>query len=905
MDVTQPTQEPAVPTSTIASPRTRPAPPPSPRRQQGVSLALALLALAPPLAAANLVADLNTGGIASVGFQVLAEDAAVLDDRLYVFAANDGFTGSEPWALDLDTGELARLGDLFPGPSSSQPRDFVAIGTAVLFVATSPTAGEELWATDGTAVGTELVADIAPGPNSSALSGLYPVPGDRAVFAANNGADGSEPWVSDGTPGGTSLLADIAPGAAGSFPTSFTLVGGELLFAAEEATSGRELWKWSAGAVSLVRDLQPGAGGSNPSSLYPIPATGIAVFSACTSSDGCELWRSNGTSAGTFLLADLNPSGSSSPSTFLWHTGLSRLFFSATDGTHGQELWEWQAGVATRLTDLASGANDASPKGLGELASKLVFTARDANPGTRLFAYDGTTVSQLKSLSTSGVPNSPRHTVEWNNRVYFYESGGGWSTDGTPAGTVKWGTVLSEPAFAIGGGRLLHGRIVAGERELWSIDPSDVSATETAFASLSSDPRDFTWRGDLAFFSADDGVAGRELWTTRGSAADTERLDLEPGPAGSTPEELTPFAGAIWFVATTSATGRELWHSDGTPGGTVAYELAAGADGSQPSELAVVGEQLFTVANLGTLGRQLVRISDPGSPFTVLAYASNVDFSPDQLTPSGPRLFLLADASDTGYELFVVQAGASAPVPLEIVPGPDSPSRLESLVAWNGEVFFVADDGVTGSQIWRSNGTTVQRVTNLTSGWTPSDLTAGPGGIYFVYDEPVSGNELWRTDGTTTQRITDLAPAGGDSYPRQLTAVGSRLYFVATDGVVGYEPWWTDGTATQLVGDLAPGTASSQPDQLTAAGSLVVFAADDGTHGRELWLADSEGAQRLPEPWPEIASSTPLAVAVDPTASRILFSAFGPTTWREPFRLDFVVFADGFESGAPDWSESP
>ena len=47
----------------------------------------------------------------------------------------------------------------------------------------------------------------------------------------------------------------------------------------------------------------------------------------------------------------------------------------------------------------------------------------------------------------------------------------------------------------------------------------------------------------------------------------------------------------------------------------------------------------------------------------------------------------------------------------------------------------------------------------------------------------------------------------------------------------------------------------------------------------------------------------PLAVAVDPAATRILFSAFGPATWREPYRIDLRLFADGFESGnSTAWS---
>ncbi len=98
------------------------------------------------------------------------------------------------------------------------------------------------------------------------------------------------------------------------------------------------------------------------------------------------------------------------------------------------------------------------------------------------------------------------------------------------------------------------------------------------------------------------------------------------------------------------------------------------------------------------------------------------------------------------------------------------------------------------------------------------------------------------------------------------------------------------------VADLWPGTSGAYPTDLVAAGDRLVFAADDGASGRELWITDGAHVQRLPEAWPGAAASTPTAVAVDPAATRILFSAVGPTTWREPYRIDLRFFADGFES---------
>ena len=51
-----------------------------------------------------------------------------------------------------------------------------------------------------------------------------------------------------------------------------------------------------------------------------------------------ELWTSDGTTGGTRLVQDINPGpGSSTPENFIVAGGC--LYFSATDGEHGFELW--------------------------------------------------------------------------------------------------------------------------------------------------------------------------------------------------------------------------------------------------------------------------------------------------------------------------------------------------------------------------------------------------------------------------------------------------------------------------------------------------------------------------------------------------------------------------------------
>ena len=141
------------------------------------------------------------------------------------------------------------------------------------------------------------------------------------------------------------LVKDIRPGAAGSigFP-DFTLMGFAVYFAADDGVNGNELWKsdGTAAGTVLVEDINPGAGSSVPSYLTNV--SGTLFFAASNGVDGIELWKSDGTAAGTVLVKDISPfaepDSSSSPS-FLTNVS-GTLFFRADDGVYGvgDELWK-------------------------------------------------------------------------------------------------------------------------------------------------------------------------------------------------------------------------------------------------------------------------------------------------------------------------------------------------------------------------------------------------------------------------------------------------------------------------------------------------------------------------------------------------------------------------------------
>ena len=130
-------------------------------------------------------------------------------------------------------------------------------------------------------------------------------------------------------------------------------------------------------------------------------------------------------------------------------------------------------------------------------------------------------------------------------------------------------------------------------------------------------------------------------------------------------------------------------------------------------------------------------------------------------------------------------------------------------------------------------------------GSNPIRLTRNGTKVYFAADDGVHGVELWMVDGAAAPvMVSDIIPGAGGSNPRNLAVVNGTLWFNAEDGTHGAEPWTTDGTAlgTVMVADIFPGVTSSNPDEFVAVDGQVYFAAQDQTFGRELWRSDGTSA---------------------------------------------------------------
>jgi ELWxxDGT repeat protein len=267
------------------------------------------------------------------------------------------------------------------------------------------------------AVGAVVLASLAAGyvahqswtaslPDSLDAAGPFPAtPGKVEV-------------LEDSAPPSVVRVKDINP-ADGSKLSGLLNVNGTLFFSAG-SIHGSELWKTcltpSGPVTRLVKRINP-RGYSNP--VYLTNVDGTLFFTADDGVYGRGLWKSDGTEAGTVLVKDVNPGRKGSrllpnlaPDSKIMAVVNRTLYFGADDGVHGRQLWKSDGTDAgtQMVTEIAPGGKDADPGSLTDVNGTLYFTAGDGIHCRKLWKSDGTdagTVPIDKDFFPDSVPAKP------------------------------------------------------------------------------------------------------------------------------------------------------------------------------------------------------------------------------------------------------------------------------------------------------------------------------------------------------------------------------------------------------------------------------------------------------------------------------------------------------------------
>jgi len=828
-------------------------------------------------AGTSLITDLCPGTCDSLS---LPEHPPIAAAGFAFFLATDGSRGIELWRSDGTASGTRPMIDLAPGPEDGTYLFLVDGGDRALF-ATLALSGEaiDLWQSDGTAAGTvpyaRISADAASALPIPAAAALGPLPGGQRLYLPNFQINGeNEVWESDGTAAGTRRIRTL-PEVPG---TSFCLEQGDLpriavggwVLSISDGGTGCEPWLAVDGVARQLADLAPGAEGSFPHGF--VRHGDLILFAATVPGLGEELWRTDGTFLGTFLVRDAYRGTPSSHPAYLGRRG-DKAYFSACDAMHGCELWvtTGTAGVMNLWADLASGQESSNPSPVGMADGRLFFRtfADDGAPellaiganegvvhlaaladaqvrtpfaavaslavfganfgdgsGIELAASDGTPQGTKTILDLAvDIPSSnPDQLTRTAGRVLFTATADGygtevWRTDGTARGTQLVAD-LTPPGESRDGASFL-----APTATGVALQAPDASIRH---AQARTDGIDFLFRPPGEFPSADSGfrlgdrayffvtagdfpVATLELWRTDGS------------PAGSGEvAEITRFNPVVGYQVTLAV----------APGGRSAFFLPVNTDG----KVGDIADGLWTTNGSAAGTRRVV--AEPCAP------CFGVHVGDAIVGPGGKFFYVVRDIVDRFSQLWVSDGTAAGTLKLLDGPGKFEGGPIRSLARLGNRLIFAASDSGHGQELWTSDGTVggTRRLADVRPGPSPSwpdELTAVGNRVYFSADDGKTGRELWSTNGTTagTKRVADLRPGSRSSVPQSLTAIGGRLVFAADDGTAGLEVWSSNGTAvgTRLASDVQRGPLPSSPGDFVALGSNLLFVASHLATGRELF----------------------------------------------------------------------
>lgn len=718
----------------------------------------------------------------------------------------------------------------------------------------SGSSAEDLWVTDGTPEGTRRLVDLNRSRCFTQTDTCEPpemvwtfILGEKLYFITNRKDHGTEIWSSDGTESGTRPLIELAAGSGIGEPVR---LGGRWLFSFS-AAANQPATLWTADDdFTRLEPLSGCPGGVCPQAgaFLHLTDSGAWLFAGRDDAHGKEVWITDGTAAGTRLLADICPGpcdgyrGRYSSSAVLGSAVLGsaagKTYFAAfsnpgTDSSVLDELWVTDGTPAGthRVTGRVSE--------LGLLGDLAVFgTGGYENPRSTIWSTDGTAagtrrVTDLRTIA----PGSDPSIHPLRKGVVFLAGEGGrqvlWKSDGRPEGTSRFfefpsdRNVYEDPWIRVGGLYFFQAESTDEDPrriELWRTDGTAQGTGRVAiFPRHTWIDLPVAWNGKLLFET--EGVTGCSFWSSDGTAPGTREI-LPPQPGMRCPTAVLALGSRFVFVARVQGPDGlipQIFVSDGTPQGTRQIsQIRSYREAFEDDEPVAVGGVAFfriVTAASGYDDEDVELWRTDGTPEGT--YRASKLSGPADLYGFRGSLYLRALLADS-YGFFRLPVHGGTPVLLARTPFFYDAAPFADFTPLGDRLLFVAQDDARGIELWVTDGT--------------------PAG---------------------TRLLRDIQPGPGSSRPSRLIQAGDRVFFTAQDGEHGRELWASDGTpeGTRLVWDLNPGGFSSfeggffyLPDPLIVAGRHLFFGADDGETGVEPWSLLIPSPAPVPRPAPIPAS---------------------------------------------------
>ncbi|MET1256239.1 hypothetical protein [Aliikangiella maris] len=594
-------------------------------------------------------------------------------------------------------------------------------------------------------------------------------------------------------------------------------------------------------------------------------------FVGNTKESGQELWKSDGTQAGTTIVKEINTIGNSSPSQF---TELgNQVFFVANDSTHGVELWKSDASGTALVKDIHL-EGDSNPQNLTVINNTLYFTASDVDNNQALWKTDGSDAGTVKVNANN---DATLLTATADNILFYVVNGQLNRYDGSSNTVLQPDTAISnvELLTAVGNQVYFSAYTSAFGQELWHSDGTnagtqlvkDIRAGSAGFFNRRN--KLYSVNGRL-IISTDDG--SNRIYVSDGTEAGTTYLvsnDPTPIPIRAYIQRsyMHQHKNSPVFFLNMDAS-YQLWQTDGTPEGTkivnstrsfnYIYGVQQTADNknimhTQEGLMVQSGESYFQLSNqrqlFTTLGNNIVYLENNSLKISDGASAGETVSTLEMpnglaLYAGAEQIYFAYDDSVIGVEPWVSDGTQTGTVNLaDINKNPNSSSSPNLSVVYQGQVYFTASDGKYPQSLWRTDGTDNGTVRVTPDGVTDVRLlTVSNGRLFFVAENEEFGREIWVSDGTqeNTHLFYDFSNGSANSSISIMQDIQGELYFSRNKSGVLMK---TCGTvdSIEVVSPVVP------TGPLYPVGDLIYFSAYSGSdrrvaaipsNGHELWVTD-------------------------------------------------------------------
>lgn len=628
---------------------------------------------------------------------------------------------------------------------------------------------------------------------------------------------------------------------------------------------------------ALVKDINTGSPiSSSPfgNSVDLISGGSYLLFNSIAGEDGDELWRTDLTTGGTYMLKNLYTEYNTSrtPSTFTTHNG--NTYFIT--GDYHFDLWKTDGtpGGTTRIKTFTSTSYRIYK--MYSLTTGLWFIFENGN-NIEIWKSDGTTAGtvNIKTITDGANYIDQNHfkSVKYNNKIYFNmgDNTAGiepWVSDGTSAGTFMLRNIAggstssifwygdnnnsSYPKysnFIVYNNQVLFTCKVGNAVQIWKSDgttagtllffnpPAGVIIDDCSAQIAAAN-------GYVFFIGTSFSIFGTELCLTDGTSANTFYFDNTPGSSGM----WTPFSGERIM----GANGNYIFWDYDNGGNLLSANASSTTDLGVPPPYAfydfTIGNNKYAVNSSGGLlktdgttsgtvilnpGGQIQYVSAAcvhnGEVFMVAGNNNNYNIWKSNGTTGGTLI-------QNSFNSSLVQANQS--------------SYPDQMIQAGNTVYFTADNGSQGTELWKTDGSTggttlVKDIYSGSAGSFPEALYSWNGELYFSANNNTNGTELWKSDGSTggTVMVKDIFSGSDDSYPANFVSYNGFLYFSAYSSTGNCELWKTDGTnsGTVQVKDFNASGSGLQTYNTGILGTYngqLLIAANNGINGAELWISD-------------------------------------------------------------------